>query len=138
MKINTDTQEDGEMINLTPLIDVVFLLLIFFMVTAVFQDDERDLSISVPEAESGDPITELPEIMFVSVNKEGRISIGGQDIDKDELRRVLTRAKRKNEKQRVVVRADRDAKVGATVVVLDVCAALKIETSLGTTPTAEK
>ena len=54
MKFARDAAEadDGGGINLTPLIDIVFLLLIFFMVTASFQDEERDLAVRVaPRAE---------------------------------------------------------------------------------------
>ena len=87
MKIPVDQEEGADLVNLTPLIDVVFLLLIFFMVTAKFQEDERDLSVVVPEAENGDPIQDLPETMFVNVRKDGSYHVGSQRIDRDELKR---------------------------------------------------
>ena len=48
MNIREDTDSEDLVVNLTPLIDVVFLLLIFFMVTATFQNDEKDLTVTVP------------------------------------------------------------------------------------------
>ena len=131
MKLSERPRETLD-INLTPLIDVVFLLLIFFMVTATFQNDERDLRISVPQAEHGNPIRDLPEVMVVGVRKDGTISIGGREVDKEELRRVLTRARRKNRKQKVIVRADRDTPFQHPILVLDMCTGLKIETAVTT------
>jgi len=122
------------MVNLTPLIDVVFLLLIFFMVTAQFQEDERDLSITVPEAENGDVLENPPETVIVGVRRDGGFSVGGKLLDRDELKRFLARAKRKNEKQRVVIRADRDAMVRHAVTVLDLCAGLEITSSIAAAP----
>jgi len=134
MRISTGLAEDEEVgINLTPLIDVVFLLLIFFMVTATFQNDERDLTIAVPEAEHGDPVRDLPETILVGVRKDGAFTVGGKVLDREQLRQVLVKAKRKNKsRQRVVVRAHRESHTQAPVTVISLCASLKIESSIAT------
>lgn len=132
MNIPTGPAEDEELgVNLTPLIDVVFLLLIFFMVTATFQNDERDFTITVPEAENGDPVKDLPETLFVGIRKDGTFTVGGKELDREQLRQVLVKAKRKNkEKQRVVVRAHKESFSQHPVTVFDLCAALKIQSSI--------
>ncbi len=131
MNISTDDQEsEGTLIDLTPLVDVVFLLLIFFMVTATFQIDERDLAISVPEAENGNPLKELPETMIVGVRKDGSFSVGTQVLGREELRQVLVKAKRKNKKQRVIVRGDQDVAFRHPIAVIDLCAGIGIESSV--------
>ena len=137
MNIRADQNDDGEeMVNLTPLIDVVFLLLIFFMVTSTFQQDERDLTITVPQAENGNPIEDLPETLFVGVRKDGVLSVGGKVLAKHELRELLVKAKRRNKKQKVITRVDGDAAFKHSAVVLDLCTGLKIETSVAVAMTA--
>jgi biopolymer transport protein ExbD len=131
MKVDTHDDDTGyAMVDLTPLIDAVFLLLIFFMVTATFQNDERDLAIKVPTAESGNPMVDLPELIVVGVRRDGELTVGGKELEKDDLRSLLVRAKRKNEKQRVIARVDGDAAFRHSVVVLDLCTGLGIETSV--------
>ena len=131
MKVALHEDESSlTMVDLTPLIDAVFLLLIFFMVTATFQNDERDLSIKVPSAESGNPLTDLPETLVVGVRQDGQLVVGGKTLLKDELRSVLLRAKRKNDKQRVIARVDGESAFRHSVVVLDLCTSLGIETSV--------
>ena len=63
-------------VNLTPLIDVVFLLLIFFMVTTTFTDEGK-LTITLPEA-SGEPAQTLPKVLEVVVSSDGRFSVNGK------------------------------------------------------------
>lgn len=132
MRIRTDGDGDDRMIDLMPLVDVVFLLLIFFMVTAQFQEDERDLAISLPDAENGDPIRDLPDKVFVSVRRDGSFHVGQERLDRDSLERLLARAKRKNDEQQVIVRADQDVPVRYPATVFDICAGLGIDTSIAT------
>lgn len=135
MKIPTGQDEgEGGGINLTPLIDVVFLLLIFFMVTASFQEDERDLKISVPEAGHGDPIKDLPELLEIGVRKDGRYSVGTRDLDREEIEQLLRRAKAKNGKQRALIRVDRDAAFNHFVFVFDLCKGVGVQASVGVLP----
>ena len=101
MKIKVEDSRDGGLINLTPLIDIVFLLLIFFMVTASFKEDERDLKVVLPGAENADPIKDLPELILVSVRKDGAFLVGSAQLDAEELRTLLERAKEKNSRQKV-------------------------------------
>ena len=61
MKIQGDEGADEPMFNLTPMIDVVFQLLVFFMVATTFHDPERELEVELPQAQSGSPVEALPE-----------------------------------------------------------------------------
>ncbi len=65
-------------INLTPLIDVVFILLIFFMVTTNF-NRESQIDIDLPEA-TADPLDIQPKLLEISVNSEGRFFINAKSV----------------------------------------------------------
>ena len=75
-------------INLTPLIDVVFLLLIFFMVSTTFTK-ESHLSINLPEA-SGDPQAERPEDVEILINADGSYAVNGRALVNAELITLLS------------------------------------------------
>ncbi|KGK43166.1 biopolymer transporter ExbD [Nitrincola sp. A-D6] len=78
MKFSRQRQEDLS-INLTPLIDVVFLLLIFFMVTTTFTR-ETQLEVSLPEAASAQTVAQEQERIDVVINAEGLYSVNGQAL----------------------------------------------------------
>jgi biopolymer transport protein ExbD len=77
-------QRDEVGINLTPLIDVVFLLLIFFMVSTTFTR-EAHLSIDLPEAE-GKPVEELENQIEILVDETGRYRVNGVELVDNEMR----------------------------------------------------
>ena len=94
-------------VNLTPLIDVVFLMLIFFMVSTTFQHD-ADLSIQLPEAgvEAG---PREAATMQLSISAEGEYALDGRilaDNRRDTIVRALTQAREENPERHLIVRAD--------------------------------
>ena len=109
-------------LSLTPLIDVVFLLLIFFLVTSEFEEEERRLDIVLPSATSAVPMTSKPREVVVDVDSQGLIYLHGQVTSLDELQRLLRIAVESNPtNQTVVIRADRDTTFQPVVSVMDVC-----------------
>ena len=80
-------------LNLTPMIDVVFLLIIFFMVGARFTELEREFNINLPTVSEARPLTDPPDRIEVNVFRNGRIKVAGQFLTIDELR---TRFNRRN------------------------------------------
>ncbi len=61
-------------LNLTPLIDVVFLLLIFFLVATRFAQEDRELPVQLPAASSAMPMTMEPQELVVNIDQNGSIS----------------------------------------------------------------
>ena len=109
-------------LSLTPLIDVVFLLLIFFLVTSEFEEEERRLDIVLPSATSAVPMTSKPREVVVDVDSQGLIYLHGQRTSLDELSRLLRIAVESNPtNQTVVIRADRETAFQPVVSVMDVC-----------------
>lgn len=126
---------DAPTIELTPIIDMVFLLLIFFLVTTTYHQVEREMQIALPEAESGAPISVALRELVVNVDSDGTIVLAGGARTLDELRAIVTQAVEANPKQKVTVRADRDASYGVVARVLDVCKASGVaEPFLDTVP----
>jgi biopolymer transport protein ExbD len=109
-------------LSLTPLIDVVFLLLIFFLVTSRFEEEERRLNIVLPSATSAAPMIHRPREIVVDVDAQGNIYLRGQPTDYEELRRLLASAVVNHPiHQSVIIRADANASFQPVVNVMDLC-----------------
>ncbi len=109
-------------LSLTPLIDVVFLLLIFFLVTSEFEEEERRLDIVLPTATSAAPMTSKPREVVIDIDSQGQIYLSGQVTNLDELEQLLIAAVAKNPtNQSAVIRADHETPFQPVVSVMDVC-----------------
>ena len=132
----------ASVISMTPLIDVVFLLLIFFLVTSRFADDEqmsqmspveRELEISLPDSSEAVPLTNEQKTMFVTVTEDGRYFLDGEALTGDQLESKLDAARTNNPLQTsVVVRGDENARNKHLVVVWDICKRLDIPCTTAT------
>ena len=109
------SQEDR--VNLTPMLDVVFIMLIFFIVTATFVK-EVGLDVNQPESE---PVTVDPEkkAIVVHVTSADRIIIAGQDVDVRSVRANIERMHAENPEAPVVIRPHPDSRTDTTVRILD-------------------
>lgn len=115
--------EEG--VNLTPLIDVVFLLLIFFMVSTTFTK-ETHLSVDLPEASAEAQLVENAGIDIV-INANGDYTINGQTVINQQsqtLRRALEKISGGDNKQPLVITADANASHQAVVRAMDVAGKL--------------
>ncbi len=108
-------------IELTPMIDMVFLLLVFFLVATTFHQAEREMQIALPFAESSGPISATLREIIVNVNVDGHIIIAGRRVEAEDLKRTIGAAVAVNPEQKVTVRGDRKAAYAHIVRVLDIC-----------------
>lgn len=107
-------------VNLTPLIDVVFLLLIFFMVTTTFRD-ESEIEIDLPKA-SNKPIEQVGNPLEVVIDSEGRYYIDRNlviNTQLDTLKRALRKAKGERKSPPVIISADANAPHQSVVTAMD-------------------
>lgn len=119
MKFRRQKTED-EGINLTPLIDVVFLLLIFFMVSTTFTK-ETHLTVDLPEA-VGEQNTELPEQIEILISTDGSYSVNGQALVNSKietLKSALDKTSGGNNKAPLVITADAKTPHQAVVQAMD-------------------
>lgn len=117
---DTDSVDDAAQ-NLAPMIDVIFLLLIFFMVATTFATLEEQIDLDLPVAESGEAPAEIPDELVVDVDREGNLFFGGEATDEGALAALFERTARKDPDTPVTVRGDRASNLGRIVAVLDLC-----------------
>ena len=108
-------------IEMTPMIDIVFLLLIFFLVATTFRQEEREMQIALPIASSAGPISMTLRELVVNVDESGRMIIAGREVSGKDLLQMITDAVAVNAEHKVTVRGDRRVAYGAVVRVLDIC-----------------
>lgn len=121
MNIDTESEADELVLNLTPMIDVVFLLLIFFMVATTFLDPEREIEVELPTAESGAEPERPPEEIVIAVLEDGGFIHQGTRFDREGLLELLRRAAQHDPKTPVTIRGHRLARHESVVEVMDVC-----------------
>ena len=107
MLIKSPELDEGLSIELTPLIDMVFLLLIFFLVATTFHQTEREMQIALPIAESSGPISTTLREIIVNVDADGQIIVSGRHIEAADLQAMVGEAVTANPEQKVTVRGDR-------------------------------
>lgn len=126
MRIRDNTPPPASF-QLAPMIDIVFLLLIFFLVTYQITEQEKDLKVAVPTTTEGSQEARVANEIVVNLTSEGVITISGEVYTKDELRQKLERIVKASElanaggadQQPVRIRADRDGKNQQLLEVLD-------------------
>jgi biopolymer transport protein ExbD len=110
------------MINLTPLIDVVFLLLIFFLVSSRFAEEERELDLNLPSVSEALPASYQPEEMVINIDSQGRYFVDGTFRQPEQLEQALRRAQANNPlTQKVIIRGDRKANWEPVAVAIGLC-----------------
>lgn len=99
--------EEPLFINLTPMIDVILTLLIFFMAaTKLYDWDEQKLDVQVPTVSSAQPLTDAPDDIKLRVSREGTLAFNDDVVDLAELKGRLQAARKNYPDQGVMIRAD--------------------------------
>jgi biopolymer transport protein ExbD len=114
-------QEDLTPINLTPMIDIVFNLIIFFMVGARFTDLERKVDLTVPQVSDIKTLTPTPEKRTINVYRDGRIELDGEAVSVEQLVARLADAQRQYAELGVNVRGDGQGPFQNVATVLTAC-----------------
>ena len=114
-------QPDLPAFQFTAMIDVVFLLLCFFITTSVFSQWEMEVDVVLPTAQSAKMPDRLPGEVIINLARDGRITINQQELSKADLADRLARLARFFPGQSVVIRADRQTAYEQLVAVIDTC-----------------
>ncbi|MFH1302722.1 MAG: biopolymer transporter ExbD [Planctomycetota bacterium] len=125
MPLKTGTVEEPKL-DLTPMIDIVFLLIIFFMVGTQFTEMERQYDIKLPTVTDAKPLTNLPDDIIVNVQQDGEISVNGEKKNLTELEKTLELARQNFPGQSVVIRGDSTGPYQNVMNILEICHRAKI------------
>ena len=93
-------------INLTSMLDVVMLLIIFFMVGTKFAEEERQTGIQLPNVSENFALSGQPDEIVVNVDANGKVKVQGEDLTPDSLRILLDAARFAFPNQAVLIRGD--------------------------------
>jgi biopolymer transport protein ExbD len=110
-------KREAPRVDLTPMVDVVFLLLIFFMISTTFVETPG-ISVKLPESSSQQRKQEVKEVK-VYLSKDGRIFLGEQEIEQTELRRRLKAYGAQTKTMTFLLLADKEALHGKVVALMD-------------------
>lgn len=126
MRLDVDEGDEEPTLNLTPMLDVVFNLLLFFLAATTFAKEEVELDLRLPQAASGQRAAVETKELVINLLADGRLSVDGRTVTMEALRQKLEAAQKRDGKQSVLVRGDRAAQFGLGIQVLDACRLAKI------------
>jgi biopolymer transport protein ExbD len=122
MAVNIRKGTAGDALTMTPLIDVVFLLLVFFLVATRFEEADRQLDVTLPSAEQARPDVLRPDDLMIDMNDEGLCFVEGRQLAVSDLEEVIRdRVASNPNTQAVKIRADKHVTLQGVVTVMNLC-----------------
>jgi len=127
MRFGRQLQEQAEAIQLAPLIDIVFLTLVFFMATAVYATLESEVDITLPTADSALQSERTQGEIFINLRTDGMVVVNNREMDLEDpeqlakFQGILERVADYFPGGAVIVRGDRAAQLGRAIQILDCC-----------------
>jgi biopolymer transport protein TolR len=120
MAFRTGSGDDGLLgdINVTPLVDVMLVLLIIFMVTAPML--HQGIEVALPKAESRNLPSRSDEPLVLSINRNGQLYLGSEPVHPSRLIERLGPLLRGRAEQGILIKGDREAQYGRVIEVLDI------------------
>ena len=121
MNFRGKVKAEAPTFQIAPMIDVIFLLLCFFIASQVFSQWETEIGIVLPTSTSGEPPERLPGEIIVNIRTDGSVVINNNVLPDAELRSLLKRVSSLFKGQPVLIRADRLTAYEHVIHVLDLC-----------------
>ena len=112
--------------QIAPMVDILLVLLCFFIVTWSFARKEMELDVQVPAAESGHEATAVMNQTVLNVRADGTVIWNRQEVSRQDLLAKLNRLAQLSPDYAIILRGDRDAAYKHIVAVLDICRAANI------------
>jgi biopolymer transport protein ExbD len=111
-------------IEIIPMIDTIFFLLVFFMISTLSMTQFKGLPVNLPKAASGQPAP--AESAAITIDKDGRLLLNQQTVDKTALSEALRQQLAKNADMLVIINADDGVAHGQVVEVMDIARAANV------------
>lgn len=119
--------DHSDSINMTPIIDIVFNLLIFFLLSSTYLHEQSQLELELPQVSTASPITEAPDEITVQVLADGRVMLEGKELSLASLRTRLREAHANYPDQAVAVSGDARVMYERVAEVIAVCKEAQIK-----------
>jgi biopolymer transport protein ExbD len=113
-------------LNMTPMVDVILNLLIFFMLGSRFAAEEQQVDIQLPKVSQAQPLTAPPDDIVINVFADGHVVVDQKSLTADELESLLAEARRRYQDQSVLIRGDGKVDYQAVMDVLSICQKVEI------------
>ena len=126
MKFKRSSRSHAPQLALTSMLDVIFLLLCFFVTLSVFSQWESEITIKLPSASTAEEPDRLPGEIIVNLDKGGKVTVNGKILGLDDLRDRLAKVAKFYPDQAVIIRADKDVRYELLVGVIDTCRAANV------------
>ena len=126
MKFKTRNRPKAPALALTSMLDVIFLLLCFFVTVSVFSQWESEISIKLPNAKTAEAPERLPGEIIVNLAIDGTISVNSATMTLEDLGSRLAKVAKFYPGQPVIIRADKEVRYEKLVELIDTCRASNI------------
>ena len=120
MAVRYEEEEKPE-VQLTSMMDCIFLMLIFFLVSSQLKKVEKELPIELPRANTTRDVKATPDLITVSVNAKGELFVNSKPVGDAGLKNALANAAKENPDRRIRINGDVFAPFRSIVQVLDTC-----------------
>ena len=128
-------ESGDEGFDLTPLIDVVFILLMFFLVATTITARQEQITVKLPESASGEATEEASRALIVTLHADGTLLLGGEAVERE----ALVERLRSDKAEAVRINGDGETSLRDTIALYDLCTRAGIgKITLGTTPEAPR
>ena len=121
MKFKRRIGSKAPQLALTSMLDVIFLLLCFFVTVSVFSQWESEIAIKLPSASTAEEPDRLPGEIIVNLVKDGKVTVNGTALSLNDLRMRLAKVAKFYPDQAVIIRADKEVRYERLVEVIDTC-----------------
>ena len=122
MRIRTTDNESGELINISSMIDVMFILIIFFLVTTTFKEEEVDHLVNLPVESRNQSLTQTAgNLIKINIRENGSYVVMGQQITEEAWSKWMGAEVDKKPELKVLIRCDADSKHLYLANVMSIC-----------------
>ena len=121
MKFRPKNTSKAPTVAMTSMLDVIFLLLCFFVTVSVFSQWESEISIQLPNAKTSQEPERLPGEIIVNLTETGKVRVNGGEMSLTELKSRLAKISKFYPGQPVIIRGDKNVKYESLISVIDAC-----------------
>ena len=126
MNFRRNSRSHAPAVQMSSPMDVIFLLLCFFVTSSVFSQWETEVAIALPTAKSATVPGRMPGEIILNLSKVGEVSVNGNKLSLGEVTERLTRIAKLYPGQPVAIRADKDASYDKLMGLIDACRAADV------------